>query len=745
MAASEEPMNIMSNILKEILNVLRGSTIVEAHGKDVKIKFWTTYKKVSNDYDDDFLERAHGDIGIILTFAGLLSAVVSTFIGIMQPNTGDTTNELLLQLIKITAGSPNAVNDIGTLTSITRYSSSTAWIQTLAYISLALSILAAFGAVVGKQCLYSYEAARKKGGSLEESGTRRQMRLDRLEYLQLRTWLQAFLVLLQVALLLFSVSLCIKTWTDHLLPTFGFMVCTVVSVALFYASTIILSVWWQDSPVQTPGTSLVRAICEKIRGSSSNPNMIDKLKLSAIPAIHWILETSTNPEAVEAAMAMIPLTQWLPDLDVSASFKRLRENFEACRGKEELYVKYGQAMAHLCVQSVKIDTELLDNSFWDDEFQSTQSRFIRDAFMDCREAFAAYNRLNDRGTLAPEETANWLKHQASARTALRTMVVHGRPHRLSRPDDENLIWNSNLCWSYSDGRKPVPEEFDWLVDYLADIIEHDRDDGTLAGDALLVLSGMRGLGSSVKQSSYITSIIRCTGSKYPRIQHAALRAICEAKEELIPSYSMPQVIDTKLVDELSRSFVPAVRPNYNSVLDESGDLNYINLIYGLTKHKEWCQRLAFDGNLQQCISLIDTVREYDRSVGFYLTVIIGRIHPTGKDLPSVSNADLGRPWRLLIRNTWLHARSSISHDSISHDDYIDGIPVLVSVTTLLRPDRSIPWSENPTEDPTKGVHEALGDLRERRADFVKNGVDQDAVDGAISSMQELYNNLSPKT
>ncbi|KAG1768530.1 hypothetical protein EDD22DRAFT_872234 [Suillus occidentalis] len=324
------------------------------------------------------------------------------------------------------------------------------------------------------------------------------------------------------------------------------------------------------------------------------------------------------------------------------------------------------------------------------------------------------------------------------------MVVHGRDYRLSRPDDENLIWNSNLRWSYSDGCKPVPEDFDWLVDYLADIIEHNGDDETLAGDALLVLSGMRGLGSPAKQSSYITSIIRCTGSRYPRVQHAALRAICEAQEELTPNSPIPQVIDTKLVDELSRSFVPAVRPNKNSVLDETGNLNYIYLIYVLTKHKEWCQRLALDGNLQQCISLIERVRGYHRGVGFYLTVIIGRIDPTGKDLPFVSNANLGRLWRLLIRDTWLHACGSISHDSISHDDYIGGIPVLVSVTTLLRPDRNIPWSEDPTEDPTKGVHAALDDLRERRVHFVKNGVDQDAVDVAISSMQELYNNLSPK-
>ncbi|KAG2148860.1 hypothetical protein DEU56DRAFT_696628, partial [Suillus clintonianus] len=119
--------------------------------KDVNSKFWETYKEVSNAYDDDFLGRAHGDIGIILTFAGLLSAVVSTFIGGMQPKSGNTTNELLLHLIQITAAGPNTVYDISNLSSSMRPPPPAAWAQTPAYISLALSILAAFGAVVGKQ------------------------------------------------------------------------------------------------------------------------------------------------------------------------------------------------------------------------------------------------------------------------------------------------------------------------------------------------------------------------------------------------------------------------------------------------------------------------------------------------------------------------------------------------------------------------------------------------------------------
>ncbi|KAG1725531.1 hypothetical protein EDB19DRAFT_264472 [Suillus lakei] len=140
----------MSNTLEQILDVLRGSIIAEERGKDVKSTFWATYKKISNEHDDDFLDRANDDMGIILTFAGLFSAVNSTFIIRMQPNPGDTTNSLLLQLIQISVNGPNSVQDVSNLSSSTGYPSSTVWMQTLAHASLAFSVLAAFGAVLGK-------------------------------------------------------------------------------------------------------------------------------------------------------------------------------------------------------------------------------------------------------------------------------------------------------------------------------------------------------------------------------------------------------------------------------------------------------------------------------------------------------------------------------------------------------------------------------------------------------------------
>ncbi|OJA12447.1 hypothetical protein AZE42_11784 [Rhizopogon vesiculosus] len=65
----------------------RGSTTAEERGKDIESTFWATYKKVSEEYDNNFLERANDDMSIILTY--LFSSI--------PPNPGDTTNVLILQ------------------------------------------------------------------------------------------------------------------------------------------------------------------------------------------------------------------------------------------------------------------------------------------------------------------------------------------------------------------------------------------------------------------------------------------------------------------------------------------------------------------------------------------------------------------------------------------------------------------------------------------------------------------------
>jgi hypothetical protein len=233
----------------------------------------------------------------------------------MQPNPADTTNFLMLQLIKIVAEGPDAVNDINGLPSSTDYPSSTVWIQTLAYASLSFSVLAAFGAVMGKQWLNSFKASRGRG-SLEERGFQRQKRLDGLEYWHLQTVLRAFLVLLQISLLLFGLSLSANMWTQQRTISSVIISATALGI-LFYVATIVISVLHPNSPFQTAGSALVGAIYRKISkafpdafadafsdaiydtfpqlytkyidlfSSASTPNISDKSS-----PIRWILEVS---------------------------------------------------------------------------------------------------------------------------------------------------------------------------------------------------------------------------------------------------------------------------------------------------------------------------------------------------------------------------------------------------------------------------------------------------------------------
>ncbi|KAG2044088.1 hypothetical protein BDR03DRAFT_846969, partial [Suillus americanus] len=124
--------------------------------KDDRSRFWGLYKRVAEEHDDDFLERYNGDMDIVLIFSGLFSAVSTSFIVAMEsnlsPDPDDTTHALLAQLVQIGLGNFTAAGS-------TPVSPASTWsptianirIQCIAYASLSFSLLAAFGAVLGKQ------------------------------------------------------------------------------------------------------------------------------------------------------------------------------------------------------------------------------------------------------------------------------------------------------------------------------------------------------------------------------------------------------------------------------------------------------------------------------------------------------------------------------------------------------------------------------------------------------------------
>ncbi|KAG1828146.1 hypothetical protein EV424DRAFT_1280719, partial [Suillus variegatus] len=109
--------------------------------KDVRSRFWVTYDKVAKEHDDEFLERNNSDMDIVLIFSGLFSAINTAFIIAMQPDSATT--------VFIQSTSPNIT--VSSSTESDTKSPNGTWFQGLAYVALSFSLLAAFGAVLGKQ------------------------------------------------------------------------------------------------------------------------------------------------------------------------------------------------------------------------------------------------------------------------------------------------------------------------------------------------------------------------------------------------------------------------------------------------------------------------------------------------------------------------------------------------------------------------------------------------------------------
>lgn len=287
--------------LEQILEVLQNSTIAKERTKDAHSKFWATYKTVSGEYDDDMLERCNENMQIVLIFAGLFATVNTAFIIAMQPNPVDTANVLLVQLIQNISDGRSATQPT-TLPSSTGSSSSKSWMQALAYASLAFNLLAAYGAVMGKQWLGHYKTHRFRGGSLEDQCRQRHCKFQELQAWQFENVLRSFPVLLQISLLLFGLSLGAMLWTQQL-PISILVIAMTIFGGLCHAFVIIVSLIHPDSPFQTPISLVIQAVFGHSCARAPFQYRDEEFVRSAMA---WILDTSRSPDVVRSVVELIP-------------------------------------------------------------------------------------------------------------------------------------------------------------------------------------------------------------------------------------------------------------------------------------------------------------------------------------------------------------------------------------------------------------------------------------------------------
>ena len=174
----------------------------------------------------------------------------------MNPNPSDTTNILLTQLIQANRGATPASDP-------TMLPRTIMWSQPLAYASLSLSLLAAFGAVLGKQWLAYYKSTRFGHGSLEERGLQWQNKLHGIERWRLDAVLQSFPVLLQLSLLIFAVALYGYVWTQQV-ATSRIVIAVTGTGVLFYLFIVYASLRSPDCPFQTPASAIIRLAWNRV-------------------------------------------------------------------------------------------------------------------------------------------------------------------------------------------------------------------------------------------------------------------------------------------------------------------------------------------------------------------------------------------------------------------------------------------------------------------------------------------------
>ena len=199
--------------------------------------------------------------------AGLFSAVASAFIievdSHLQPDPADETAALLRVLIykfdNTTFG-----NDVPTLPQWTGPPSSIVSVQSILFSSLAITLLSAFLAMLGKQWLNRYAATNMRGSPIERSQDR-QRKLDGIVAWYFNHVMESLPVMLQAALLLLGCALSRYLW-DINTTVASVILSITASGFLFYLFVLVAAAVSESCPYQTPGSHFLRYLWPKVWG-----------------------------------------------------------------------------------------------------------------------------------------------------------------------------------------------------------------------------------------------------------------------------------------------------------------------------------------------------------------------------------------------------------------------------------------------------------------------------------------------
>ncbi|KAK0446723.1 hypothetical protein EV421DRAFT_1664226, partial [Armillaria borealis] len=218
-------------------------------------RVWRTYLEECGLFDLEMVEGWRDTLDVLLVFAGLFSAVVTTFVAqtsqSLQVDYGQVTATLLIELIDIQRSAANGslVNDIPRSDLTFRPSTSDSWVNGLWFTSLSLSLSTALFAVLTKQWIHQYMSV--------PSGTPRdRCRLRQFRYMGLQRWGVDLIIGLLPVLMSASLAVFLVGLVLFIIPLRVSIASVVGSVTFIafsaYLITNFLPILYPSCPYKTP-------------------------------------------------------------------------------------------------------------------------------------------------------------------------------------------------------------------------------------------------------------------------------------------------------------------------------------------------------------------------------------------------------------------------------------------------------------------------------------------------------------
>ncbi|SJL04778.1 uncharacterized protein ARMOST_08148 [Armillaria ostoyae] len=234
-------------------------------------RVWRTYEDESRNHDANMVEESRDNVDVLLVFAGLFSAVVTTFVvqtsQSLQADYAAMSASLLYETVliqrAIANGSPvNSISPSPLNPTIAFVPATTdVWVNGLWFTSLFLSLTTALVAVLVKQWLHHYVAL--PSGTPRDRSFTRQFRYAGFQKWHVQVIIGLLPVLMHLALAIFLSGLVI--FLHPLRAALSWIICAgTILVYTAYVVATILPILFPQCPYRTPLCDLVYVSLRRI-------------------------------------------------------------------------------------------------------------------------------------------------------------------------------------------------------------------------------------------------------------------------------------------------------------------------------------------------------------------------------------------------------------------------------------------------------------------------------------------------